>query len=148
MNQNSLAAYATVDLTKSEREVVELLAKYGPASQAELIAACCKHEARFQAMEDAQRVKAGQNLYARLHGLKKQGYAIVVGTKPDPWTGNTVDVYALNAEPPREAPSKKGLTLKTLQSRLDALEDRFSVLGNGAVAASTFVKMLRDARGE
>lgn len=146
MNPNSLEAYATVNLTKSERFTMELLAKYGPASQAELIKACCEQEPSFQAMEDAQRVKAGQNLYARLHGLKKAGYALVIGTKPDPWTGNTVDVYDVNPNPVAAEASKKGPSLKTVLSRIEDLEAQFAGLGNSAVAASSLVVMLRKVR--
>lgn len=146
VNQNSLEAYATLDLTKSERATVKLLAKYGPASQAVLISQCCLYEPDFKAMEDAQRVKAGQNLYARLHGLKKAGYAIIVGTEPDPWTGNTVDVYALNPNPVIEAPTKRGPSLKVLLSRIEDLEEKMSGLGNSAVSAASFVIMLRRMR--
>lgn len=145
MNENSLEAYATVDLTKGEREAVNLLAKYGPASQAELIAACCANEPRFQAMEDAERVKAGQNLYARLHGLKQSGFAIIVGTKPDPWTGNTVDVYSLNPHPDRKEKPKK-LSAKVLLARIQAMEQKFECLGNQAVSAASVTALLRKVR--
>lgn len=146
MHANSLEAYASINLTKGERETVELLAKYGPASQAELIAACCEHEASFQAMEDAQRVKAGQNMYARLHGLKKDGYAIIVGTKADPWTGNTVDVYALNPAPAVVVVHKKGPTAKQLLERIEEIEARLSGLGSSPIGADTVIKMLRKLR--
>jgi len=146
MNVNSLEAYATVDLTKSERATMEILAKYGPASQAELIKACCEQEPSFLAMEDAQRVKAGQNLYARLHGLKKAGYAIITGTKPDPWTRNTVDVYAVNPAPPVAVVSKKAPSLKVLLSRIEEMEERLHGLGKSAVSAEGVVIMLQRLR--
>lgn len=143
MHTNSLEAYSTVDLTKGERSAVELLAKYGPASQAELIQACCANEPSFQAMEDAQRVKAGQNLYARLHGLKKQGYAIIVGTKPDPWTDNTVDIYALNPNPSAVPATPKLPSAKVLLERIRGLEDAMGMYGTQAVAANSVITMLK-----
>ena len=145
MNKNSLEAYSKVDLTKSERETVELLAKYGPASQAELIAECCKNEPRFQAMEDAERVKAGQNLYARLHGLKKQGFAIITGQTTDPWTSNTVDIYALNPEPKVLPAEAKRVSRKVLVERIEDLVAKLEGMGDAGVSASGVAKMLKRA---
>lgn len=146
MNPNSLEAYANLDLTKSEREVVEYLARYGPTSQAELIKACCENEPKFIAMEDAQRVKAGQNLYARLHGLKKVGFALITGQTKDPWTGNTVDIYALNPNPVREVLGKKGPSLKKLLERIEDLEVKMEGLGTMAISAKGVAEMLRRMR--
>ena len=90
MNSNSLVAYEKLDLPKAERETIEWLAKYGPASQAVLIK-CILAEPRFDEQEDAQRVKFGQNHYARLHGLKAKGIAEFYCLTP----GQIVDAVAL-----------------------------------------------------
>ena len=146
MNHNSLDAYATVNLSKGERQTMEWVARYGPASQSELIAACCANEPSFQVMEDAQRVKAGQNLYARLCGLKQAGFVVIIGTKPDPWTTNTVDIYAVNPNPTCRSTGQKAVSLKKLLERIDDMEHTHAGLRDSAVAASSIVTMLRNLR--
>lgn len=145
MNENSLEAYSKVDLTKSERETVEYLARYGPASQAVLIGNILREE-RFADWEDARRVKYGQNLYARLHGLKAQGIAVITGTAADPFTGNTVDVYALNPVPPEHGTAARPPSLKTILKRLEEVEEKLAIYGDAPVSAKHIVALVRKVR--
>jgi hypothetical protein len=147
MNSNSLEAYDKLDLTEGEQKAIRWLTCYGPLSQAELIAEVLA-EPEYASMEDAQRVKLGQNMYARLHGLKQKGIAMITGTTQDPWTGNTVDVYAFNPDHSTWVKPPKKLSAKELLKRIEILEEKLSCLPIGAsldvLSMLSMVRKLRD----
>lgn len=146
MNPNSLDAFAHLPHSKKDAKTIALLAQHGPASQAELIQACCTLDPEFIAMDEAQRVKAGQTMYGRLHRLKKLGIAIITGTKPDPWTGNTVDVYALNPNPPVKTVGTK-ISLKKILASLEDMEFNMRNMGDVTVSTIGVANMLKAIRG-
>jgi hypothetical protein len=131
MHKHSLEAYASIKLRPAEKKLIELMLSFGkPACQSEL-SSFLMTTPRFAAMEDGARVKHAQSMYGRISDLKKNGLIIVDSVKPDPYTGNTCEVYAVNPAPPSERVKvKRAISMKLLLERLDSLQSMFESYGH------------------
>jgi hypothetical protein len=163
VHANSLEAYFSLNLSVSERYVLNMLAERGPSCQSELAAFEQNTDSFKEQIENSPAVqeairqglpqdkidstrgaassKFGQNLAGRLSDLEKSGMILSRDCKPDPHTGYLAKIYELNPNPKR-IEKQKALTARQLLERINKLRDMMEMYKDEQLPARSIVAML------